>query len=78
MDEIPPAQLAILAKEDQGPKVIGLVVAFTAFAFICVILRFFTSIKLRRSLGLEDYFIGISMVGFPVDYLSPLKIILAH
>lgn len=61
INKIPPAVLAVLAKEDQGPKVVGIVVAFTVLAFICVLLRFFARIKFTL-LGLEDYFIALSMV----------------
>lgn len=61
IDKIPPEVLAVLAKEDQGPKVVGIVVAFTVLAFLCVVLRFFTRIKYTM-LGLEDYFIALSMV----------------
>ncbi|KAH7389284.1 hypothetical protein DE146DRAFT_724657 [Phaeosphaeria sp. MPI-PUGE-AT-0046c] len=61
IDKIPPEVLAILAKEDQGPKVVGLVVAFTVLAFICVLLRFFARIKFTI-VGLEDYFIALSML----------------
>jgi len=64
MDQIPPEQLAILAKESQGPKIVGVVVAFTTFAAICVALRFFSRIRLTRSVGWEDYCIAVSMVCF--------------
>jgi hypothetical protein len=64
LDQIPPEQLAILAGEDQGPKVIGIVITFTVFASICVLLRFFTRIKFMRLLGWEDSFIALSMVLF--------------
>lgn len=64
IDEIPPQVLAVLAKEDQGPKVVGIVVAFTVLAFISVSLRFFTRIKFTI-VGWEDYFIAISMVWNP-------------
>ena len=61
-EQIPPEQLAILVKENQGPKVIGIVITFTVFAFICVVLRFFARIKFTKLVGWEDYFIAISMV----------------
>jgi hypothetical protein len=61
-DQIPPAQLAALAKEDQGPKVLGIVISFTVLALICVALRFFARIKFTRLVGWEDYFIALSMV----------------
>jgi hypothetical protein len=64
MDQIPPEQLAILAKENQGPKIIGIVVAFTALALICVALRICTRIKFMKSVGWEDYCIAVSMVCF--------------
>jgi hypothetical protein len=62
MDEIPPEQLAILAEEDQGPKIIAIVAAFTALALSCVLLRFFTRIKYTKHVGWEDYCIAVSMV----------------
>jgi hypothetical protein len=62
--QIPPDQLAILAKEDQGPKILGIVISFTLLALICVFLRFFARLKFTRLLGWEDYFIAISMVRY--------------
>lgn len=62
MDQLPPAQLDILAKENRGPGSVGLVVTFTVLAFICVGLRLFSQFYLVRNVGLEDYFITISMV----------------
>jgi hypothetical protein len=59
---IPPEQLAALAKEDQGPKVLGIVISFTVLALICVSLRFFARIKFTKLVGWEDYFIALSMV----------------
>jgi len=61
--QIPPEQLAKLASENKSPKVIALVSAFTAIGFVSVVLRFFTRAKFVGFLGLEDYFIAISMVG---------------
>jgi hypothetical protein len=69
-DQIPPEQLAILAREDQGPRVIGLVVTFTVLAFICVLLRFFARIKFTRLLGWEDFFIALSMVLLKQTYID--------
>jgi hypothetical protein len=62
MDHIPPEQLAMLAHEDQGPKVIGLVVTFTVLALASVLLRFFARVRFTRHVGWEDYFIALSMV----------------
>jgi hypothetical protein len=62
VEQIPPEVLAILAQQDQGPKAIGLVVAFTVLALICVVLRFFTRIRFTQLLGWEDYYIALSMV----------------
>jgi hypothetical protein len=64
--QIPPEQLAILAKENLGPKVLGLVIFFTLLALICVFLRFFARLKFTQLLGWEDYFIACSMV-----YMTP-------
>jgi hypothetical protein len=60
--QLPPEQLAALAKENQSPKVIALVATFTALAFVCVCLRFLSRIKFVGLVGMEDYFIIISMV----------------
>jgi hypothetical protein len=62
MERIPPEQLAILARDNQGPKVVGIVVAFTVLALVCVFLRFFARIRFTRLVGWEDYFIVLSMV----------------
>ena len=61
---IPPEQLAKLAKENESPKVIALVSVFTGIGLFSVILRFFTRVKFVGFLGLEDYFIAISTVGY--------------
>jgi hypothetical protein len=60
--QLPPEQLAVLANEDQGPKVLGIVISFTVLALFCVFLRFFTRLKFTQFLGWEDYFIAFSMV----------------
>ena len=57
-----PEQLAALSKEDQGPEVTGIVITFTVFALISVLLRFFSRLKFVGNVGLEDYAIAISMV----------------
>lgn len=62
MSQIPPEVIAELAKDNQSPLIIGVVSAFTALAFVCVLLRFYARIKLVGIVGLEDYFIVISMV----------------
>jgi hypothetical protein len=58
----PPEVLAAMAKENQSPKVIALIGVFTGISFVCVVLRFFTRIKFIEMVGIEDYFIGISVV----------------
>ncbi|KAH4070919.1 hypothetical protein HBI70_209700 [Parastagonospora nodorum] len=58
---IPPSVLADLAREDQGPKTIGLIATFLALAFIAVCLRFVARIRLGIPIGWEDYFILVSM-----------------
>jgi uncharacterized membrane protein len=67
---IPPAQLAILVKENQGPKVVGIVIAFTVLASVCVLLRFFARVRFTKQVGWEDWFIAISMVwlAYPLSY----------
>lgn len=62
MSQIPPEVIAELAKDNQSPLIIGVVSAFTALAFVCVLLRFYARIKLVGIAGLEDYFIVLSMV----------------
>lgn len=62
VNNIPPSVLADLAREDQGPKTIGLVATFLALAFIAVCLRFVARIRLGIPIGWEDYFILVSMV----------------
>ncbi|KAF1944898.1 hypothetical protein EJ02DRAFT_478672, partial [Clathrospora elynae] len=66
MEQIPPEQLAILAKQDQGPFTKSIVITFTAIAFVCFCLRIFTRFKfLGRAVGWEDYTLFISMVNIP-------------
>jgi hypothetical protein len=60
--QLPPEQLAILAGEDLGPQVLGVVITFTLLALICVCLRFFARLKFTKLVGWEDYFIACSMV----------------
>jgi hypothetical protein len=62
VDSIPPSVLAHLAREDRGPKTIGLVVTFTALAFIAVCLRFFARVRLAINIGWEDHVMVVSMV----------------
>jgi hypothetical protein len=62
MERIPPEQLAALARDNQGPKVVGIVIAFTVLALVCVLLRFLARIRFTRLVGWEDYFIVLSMV----------------
>ncbi|CAG5181650.1 uncharacterized protein ALTATR162_LOCUS9790 [Alternaria atra] len=61
MDQLPPAQLAKLAQENQGPATKAIVIAFTTISFICVCLRFFTRITFQHNVGWEDYSIALSM-----------------
>jgi hypothetical protein len=60
--QVPPEVIAAMAKDNQSPLIIGIVASFTALAFVCVLLRFFSRIKLVGIVGMEDYFIVISMV----------------
>jgi hypothetical protein len=62
MDGLSPEQIDLLASEDQGPKIITIVVALTVLSFVFVVLRFFTRIKFTSQLGSEDYLIAVSMV----------------
>lgn len=66
MDQIPPEKLAAMAAEDLGPLTIAVVIVFTVVAFICVCLRIFTRILLVHNVGVEDYFIALSMVSFSI------------
>jgi hypothetical protein len=54
--------IAAMAKDNKSPQIIALVAAFTGLGFVCVVLRFFSRIKLVGIVGLEDYFIALSMV----------------
>ncbi|KAF2003015.1 hypothetical protein P154DRAFT_429775 [Amniculicola lignicola CBS 123094] len=58
---IPPERLEALRKEDQRPLIIGVAISFTVLAFISVVLRCFTRIKLSRNCGYEDGLIALSM-----------------
>jgi len=60
--QIPPEQLAQMAKEDVTHKVIVLVATFTALGFVCVCLRFFSRIQMLGLIGPEDFLIVFSMV----------------
>lgn len=63
MTEWSTEQLALLAKEDQGPLTKSIVIVFTTIAFVCVCLRLYTRLRyLGRVLGWEDLTIVISMV----------------
>jgi hypothetical protein len=64
--QVPPEVVAALAKENRSPIIIGIVAAFTGLGFVCVLLRFFSRSKLVGIVGLEDYFIAISMVSISV------------
>ncbi|KAF2729870.1 hypothetical protein EJ04DRAFT_580293 [Polyplosphaeria fusca] len=59
--QIPPEQLAALRNENLGPTVVVVVSVFSAIAFIFVCLRFYARLKVIRNVGLEDYFIAISL-----------------
>jgi hypothetical protein len=61
MDQIPPEQLAALAKEDLGPLTKNIVIAFTVVAFTSVCLRIFTRLRYQAT-GWEDYTIVVAMV----------------
>jgi hypothetical protein len=60
--QVPPEVVDGLAKENRSPIIIGIVAAFTGLGFVCVLLRFFSRVKLVGIVGLEDYIIAISMV----------------
>jgi hypothetical protein len=60
--QVPPEVIAALAKENRSPVIIGICIGATVLGFVCVILRFFARIRLVGLVGLEDYFIAISMV----------------
>lgn len=45
MDNLTPEQLAVLAKDDQGPLTKSIVIAFTTLAFVAVVLRIFTRLR---------------------------------
>ena len=62
MDQIPPEKLTQMSKETQGPTSIAVCVAFTVLALISVVLRFISRINFVKRLGVEDYFIAVSMV----------------
>lgn len=63
MDQISPEQLAILAKEDQGPATKNIVITFTIVASLCVCLRLATRLR-YSSLGWEDHTIVLSTVSY--------------
>jgi hypothetical protein len=62
VDSISPSTLAYLAREDQGPRTIGLVVTFTVLGFVTVCLRFYARFRFAIHIGWEDHFIVVSMV----------------
>jgi len=51
-----------LSKDDLGPTILGVTVAFTSIAFIAVSLRCYSRIRLIKIFGVEDWFMVISMV----------------
>jgi hypothetical protein len=73
VSSIPPSVLADLAREDQGPKTVGLVATFLALAIIAVCLRFVARIRLGIPIGWEDYFILVSMVSIHATARSRRK-----
>ncbi|KAH9874865.1 hypothetical protein J1614_004352 [Plenodomus biglobosus] len=63
MEALSSEQIAILEKEDLGPKTKAIVYSFTVVAFTCVCLRVFTRVKyVGRTIGWEDYTIIFSML----------------
>jgi hypothetical protein len=60
--QVPPEMIAALARENKSPLIIGLVAGSTGLAFVCVLLRFFSRVKLVGIVGLEDYLIALAMV----------------
>jgi len=62
MADMSPEQLAAMQKENLGPGSVALIVTFTVLAVVCVGLRLFSRLRLVKNIGLEDYFIALSMV----------------
>lgn len=60
--QVPPEVVAALAKDNRSPQIIAIVSAFTGLGFVCVVLRFWSRIKLLHIVGMEDYLIVLSMV----------------
>lgn len=60
--QIPPEVLEALKKDDKGPTVIGVNVAFAGLALVCVTLRSYARLRIVRHFGLEDWFMVLSMV----------------
>jgi hypothetical protein len=56
-----PEQLAILAREDQGPLTKKIIITFTVISLVSVCLRLFTRIK-YQAMGWEDHSIIVAMV----------------
>lgn len=57
-----PEQLAALQKQNIGHVSTAVVISFTILSLLCVVLRFYTRLSLLRKVGVEDYFIAVSMV----------------
>lgn len=62
--KVSPEVIAALAKENRSPEVITIVAAATALGLVCVVLRFYSRVKYVGFVGMEDYFIALSMVSF--------------
>ncbi|KAF1841118.1 uncharacterized protein K460DRAFT_347785 [Cucurbitaria berberidis CBS 394.84] len=61
MGELTPEQIARLREQNLGPQQFAIVVVFTLLALITVCLRVYTRMRLVHLVGLEDYFIVLSM-----------------
>jgi hypothetical protein len=72
--QLAPEQLTLLAQDDLGPKVLGIVISFTILAVITVLLRFFTRVRFTQLVGWEDYFVALSVVRIVLTRSFPSQI----
>ena len=56
------AEIAALASEDRGTQLLAIIWVFTALAVITVSLKLFTRFHVLHALGLDDFFIFLSLV----------------
>jgi hypothetical protein len=76
MNQIPPEQLSVLAREDQSQLTKNIVIAFTAVALVSVCLRIFTRLR-YNAVGWEDYTIVLAMVSSPIAWFSAANLLMA-